>query len=185
MINLLPLEEKQEILLERKKKLSIIFGIIILVFLICLTLILLSIKFYILAETDYQKNILKQIEKEYQTPDFINSNNTIKKYNGILTQLDSFYKKEIYFNQALDITTKIKSPENLYLTSFSLNRDKNGIIQVSVSGVSYTRDNLLIFKKSIEDDKEIKNPHFSTESWISPKDVKFSLTFEIDQNEKQ
>jgi len=188
MINLLPSEEKQKLLLEKKKKLIIIFGIVFLVGLICLILILLSIKFYILADTDYQKSILAQEQKSYQTTDFVNLNNTVKKYNIILAQLDSFYKKEIYFNQALDVITSVKTPKGLYLKNFSLNRNANGTIQASVSGVSDTRENLLIFKKNIEEGSEgypnIKNPSFSNESWISPKNVKFSVTFEIGQNEK-
>jgi len=185
MINLLPPIEKQKLLSEKKEKLAIIFGIVFLVSLICLTLILLSIKFYILAETDYQKNLLEQNKQINQTPDFMNSNSIIKKYNIILAQLGSFYKKEIYFNQALNIITSVPTPKDLYLTDFSLNRDKNGMVKVSVSGTSDKRDNLLIFKKDIEVNEKIKNPYFSAESWVSPKNVKFSLTFEINQNEKQ
>lgn len=179
MINLLPIKEKQKLLLEKKTKLVIIFGIVILVSLVCLILILLSIKFYILAETDSQKVILEQTQKNNQTQEFISLNNTIKKYNKTLAQLDSFYKKEIYFGQTLDTITNVPTPQGLYLTNFSLNRNDAGNVQASVSGVSSTRDNLLIFQQNIEQDKEIKNPYFSPESWISPKDVNFSLTFEI------
>ena len=184
MINLLPLEEKQKLSLKNKEKLTIVLGIVVLVSLVCLTLILLSIKFYILAKTDYQKNILEQAEKKYQTPDFVSLNGVIKKYNTTLIQLDSFYKKEIYFNKVLNIITDVPTPKGLYLADFSLNRDKNGIVQVSVSGVSNTRENLLIFRKNVEAVREIKNPYFSPGSWASPKDISFSLTFEIDQNEK-
>jgi Tfp pilus assembly protein PilN len=179
MINLLPLEEKQKLLSKKKEKLTMILGIIVLVFLVCLTLVLLSIKFYILAETDSQKNILEQTQKENQTPDSANFNGIIQKYNGILTQIDSFYKKEIYFNQALDIISSVESPAGLYLTNLSLKRDESGKIKVNVSGTSDTRDNLLLFKKNIEGDTEIKNSYFSPESWISPKNVNFSLSFEI------
>jgi hypothetical protein len=185
MINLLPLEDKQKLSLRNKEKLSVVLGIVALVSLVCLTLILLSIKFYILAKTDYQKNILEQAEKKYQTPEFISFNGIVQKYNTTLTQLNSFYKKEIYFNQALKIITDTPSPKGLYLTYFLLNRDKNGMVQVNVSGVSNTRENLLTFRKNIEAVEEIKNSYFSPESWASPKDVSFSLTFEIDQNEKQ
>lgn len=185
MINLLPAEEKQKLISEKKEKLAIIWGIVVLVALICLTLILFSIKFYILAETDNQRFILGQTEKVLKTPDFINFTATIKKYNTTLAQIDSFYKKEIYFSQALKIITDVPSPEGLNLTGFSLNRDEKGNIQAEISGTSDTRDNLLAFRKNIEQDLEIKNPVFSPESWISPKNVDFSLTLEIDQNEKQ
>lgn len=180
MINLLPQKEKQRLILKSREKLSIIWGIVISVALICLTLILLSIRFYILAETDYQKNILSQREKEVQTADFKNFNSIIQEKNLILSQIDSFYKREIYFSKALKIITDVSSSETLYLTGFSLNRENNGKIQASVSGVSDTRDDLLVFKKNVEEDKEIMSPYFSPESWVNSKNVQFSLTLEID-----
>lgn len=185
MINLLPLEEKQKLFLKKKEKLTIIWGIVILVSLVCLTLILLSIKFYILAETDYQKNMLKQAEQENQTPDVASLTSTIKKYNVILAQLDSFYTKEIHFNQVLKIITDISKPKNLYLTSFSLSRDKTGAVQLIVAGISDTRENLLVFKKNIEQDQKIENPYFSPESWLNPTNANFSLTFKVNFNENQ
>ncbi len=179
MINLLPLEEKQKLSLKNKEKLIVVLGIVFIVSLVCFILVLLSIKFYILARTDYQKNILEQAEKKYQTSEFTDLNNVVQKYNVTLAQINSFYKKEIYFNQALKIITDVPTPKGLYLTYFLLNKDKNGIIQVSVSGISNNRENLLIFRKNIEEVKEIKNSYFSPESWANPKDVSFSLTFEI------
>lgn len=185
MINLLPIEEKEKLILKKKEKLTMIFGIVVLVSLICLVLILLSIKFYILAETDSQKNILLQIQQKNQIPNFANLNSTVKRYNGVLAQLISFYEKEIYFNRALKTIADIPSPDGLYLTNFSLIRDKTGKVKASVSGNSATRENLLVYKKNIEDNKEIENPYFSPGSWISQKNVNFLLTFEIYQNEKQ
>jgi len=188
MINLLPAEEKQKLHEGKKKRMAIILGIVVLVGLVCMTLILLSIEFYILAETDSQKNNLKQAEQEYKTTDFTNINSVIKNYNTTLAQLDSFYKKEVYFNQVLKTVTGISSPKGVRLVNFSLNRDeKTGVVRVSVSGVGDTRDNLLIFKKSVEDGSsgnlKIKNPYFSPESWISPKNVNFSLTLEVMRND--
>ena len=161
-----------------------VLGIIILVTLVCLTLILFSIKFYILAETDNQKSILSKMEQENNKSEFVNSSNLIKKYNTTLAQLDSFYKKEIYFDSALEIITGVQNPKGLNLVNFSLERKDNGNIQANVSGVSDTRDNLLIFKDNIEKNKKILNPSFSSDSWVSPKNVNFSLTFEIAQNEQ-
>lgn len=179
MINLLPFEEKQKLLLERKEKLTVVLGVIVLVSLICLILVLLSIKFYILADTDYQKNILAEAKQKSQTQDFANFNSIIQKYNKTLAQVDSFYKKETYFNKALENITGVSSPKGLYLTNISLSRDKAGIIQANVSGISDTRDSLLIFKQNIEKTQEIINSSFSSDSWISPKNVKFSLTFSL------
>ena len=66
MINLLPPEEKEKLSSKRGEKLIAILVITVLVFLICLILILSSIKIYITAEANSQKIILEQAEKKYQ-----------------------------------------------------------------------------------------------------------------------
>ncbi len=185
MINLLPPEEKHKLMSKKKERLTTILGIVFLIFLICLTLVLLSIKFYILTATDYQKDTLRENEQKSQAADFMNFKNIIQKYNSTLVQLDSFYKKEIYFSQALKTITAVPKPAGLDLLNFSLSRDISGKIKVSVSGFSDTRNDLLVFKTNIEENQKIKNFYFSPDSWINPENANFSLTFEIDQNEKQ
>jgi len=182
MINLLPPEEKQKLLLEKKEKLTLIWLVVILVSFICFALILFSIKFYILADLDLQKNILSQSESVIKTQEFVNSNNIMQRYNGTLAQVDSFLKNETYFSQAFKIITGVPTPEGVRLTNFSLNRDKNGVMQINVSGTSDTRDNLINFKNNIEQIPQIKNPSFSPDSWISQKNANSSLTFSINGN---
>lgn len=179
MINLLPPEEKIKLLLEKRKKLIIILGMIVLIPLFCLILILLSVKFYILGEVDSKKIILEQAEKEYQTPAFLTFKDIIQKNNKILVELESFYKKETYFSKALKIISNITRPKNLYLTNMSLDKNENYKIKVAASGFSKTREDLLIFQKNINEIKEIKNVNFSPESWFNSQDVRFYLTFEI------
>jgi hypothetical protein len=132
-----------------------------------------------ILDQNYQKNILEQNKKLYQTQNFINSNNIINHYNSVLAQLDLFYSKEIYLNLVLDNLINISRPNGLYFTNFSFKKNINGTVQASISGVSNTRDDLLIFKKNIEENAEIKGLMFSQDSWVSPKDVKFSFTYDI------
>ncbi len=179
MINLLPPKEKEELLLEKKNKLIIILGITILIPLVCLILILSSIRFHILGEVNSQKIILEQAKKKYQTADFLTFKDIIQKDNKILVQLKSFYKKETYFSKVLKIISDIQRPKNLYLTDLALSRDKNQKVKVVASGFSESRENLLFFQKNIEKYKEIENPYFSPESWINPQNITFYLTFEI------
>jgi hypothetical protein len=184
MINLLPEKEKQELFFEKKKRLAIILGSTGLIVLICLILILLSIRFYLLTEVDAQKNILKDIESQKTFLGYEDYKSIVENKNNMLSQLDIFYTNQIYFYDALNILLNISKPENLNFTNFSLNEDDNNIINISVSGVSDSRDSLISFKDNIEQTKEIKNPIFSSASWISPKNVKFSLIFQIDKNEQ-
>ncbi len=184
MTNLLPPEQKKELLLKNRERLAIILGTIVLIFLVCLIMILLSIKFYILTDIISQNNILVQTEKEYKTSEFIELKNTIQRYNTNIVKVNYFYGEEIYFSSILKIISNIPRPDGVYFTNLSLNRDnKNKKIEASVAGFSSSRENLLVFKKNIEENKEIKEPYFSPESWTTPQGVRFYLTFKIYKNE--
>lgn len=179
MINLLPPEEKAQLLAEKRKKLIVILGITIIIPLLCLILILLSIRFYILAEVNSQKIILEQAKKEYQTPEFLSFRDIIQKNNSMLAKIEPFYKKEAYFTEVLKIISGIKRPKNFYLTDLSIMKNKDQKIKATAFGVSQTRDDLLFFQKNIEQDSRIQNALFSPESWVNPENVRFNVTFEI------
>lgn len=169
--------------LDRIKSLVIILCTIVLVSLICLVLILLSVKFSVLSEASYQKSILEQAAAEYQFADSTKLKESIKKYNEIMPEVLSFYQKEIYFSEAAAIISEIPRPEGVYFTSVFLDGQKyEGEIEANISGISNTRDNLILFKKNIEIQKGVKNVFFSPESWINPTNIKFKLTFVIAQN---
>ncbi len=179
MINLLPPNEEKELCREKRKKLIIILGSILLVSLLCLILILLSIKSYIWGEVELQKIILEQTRKEYEASDFPVLEETLRKYNKILLELGSFYDKQIYLTEILGKISNIQRPDGLYLTNLSLNREEDDKITAAISGFSETRDNLSLFKENLEKEKDFINPYFSPSSWIKPTDVDFYLTFEI------
>ncbi len=184
MINLLPPQDKIELILEKNKKLIMILGNIFLISLLCLVLVLFSLKFYILGEINSQKIILDESEKKYQTPDFLLFKNAVEKYNSLLTKIDHFYNQETYLTDSLKSIFEIQRPTGLYFTSINLTRAKeSGNIKVVVSGVSDTRDNLLIFRDNIKNDKSIQNIYFPSSDLLKPKDLNFSFNFEITNNE--
>jgi len=178
MINLLPPEEKTKLLLENRKKMIIVLGITIIIPLFCLILVLLSVRFYILGEVNSKKIMLDQARKEYQTPDFLHFKEIIQKNNHTLTNLHSFYQKEVSVSQALYLVSSISRPENLYFTNMLLAKDSEQKIKITASGFSKSRADLLLFQKSINENSRIKNTTFSPESWVSPKDINFNVTFE-------
>lgn len=175
MINLLPQKEKDALFLRRIKNLAIILGSTIIIFLICLILVLLSVKFYILAEVGYQKFLLQDTQKKYQSPDAANLKNVIQKYNESLPIVLSFYQNEIYFSDILGIISEIQRQAGLYFTNISI----DGHDKVSISGVSATRDDLIAFQKNLEKQNAIKNISFSPDSWINPVKTNFNLTFDF------
>ena len=179
MINLLPPKEKEELLLQKNKKLAIVLGNMVLISLACLILVLFSLKFYILAEISYQKIILDNTERKHLTQDVLSLKDVIKKYNTSLVKMDNFYKKEIYLSDTLKTILGIQRPNGTYLKGIAINRDRDdNKVKVNLSGISDKRDNLLIFKDNIENNEKIENVYFPPDSWVKDKDIIFYLTFE-------
>jgi ABC-type antimicrobial peptide transport system permease subunit len=184
MINLLPTKEKDRLISEGRERLVIIWGIVISVSLACMVLILFSLKFYILAKADQQKSNLIQAQQDANVIDSDNLLAVIKNSNNVLRQVDSFYKSQLYLGKTLESIFDVSDYPNLFLTSVSLVCNNN-LISVSISGVSQTRETLLLYKKDIENNKFIKNPVFPPENWVNAKNINFSLTFSIDKNVQQ
>jgi|SRR3989344_5255715 len=181
MINLLPSKEKQGLLFQKYRNLIIVLGSMVIIFLICLSLVLLSLKFYILQRVSYEKYILEETEKSYQTADFSSLLDSIKKNNISLSKIDSFYKKESYLSNALKTILDIKRSGGISFNDIVLNHpETNGVIKVSIYGTSISRDELLSFKENIDSQKEIKNVNLPPENLIKPSNASFYVTFEID-----
>jgi|SRR3990167_4142097 len=181
MINLLPQKERDVIYSKQVEKLINVLGMTILIGLVCLVLILLSVKLYISGQTSLQKFELEGAQKIIQSPNSLNLQNTVLKYNDALSRASSFYVDQVYMSQILDILSGITRPEGLYFTGISLdatqkNKESVGII---VSGISDTRDGLTIFKKNIEEEKKIGAAYFPPESWVKSQNINFNVTLEI------
>jgi len=188
MINLLPPKEKEALISEKNKNVVMVLGNVVMISLVCLAMVLFSLRFYILGEASSQSAILENIKNEHQTPDFLLYNQVAKKYNGLLIKLDNFYKKEAYFNEAIKIISEIKTVKGIFLTSINMDRGKDSsTIRVAISGISDNRDSLLVFKDNIEkasfgngeNGRKIENIYFPPDNWIKPKNVNFYLAFDI------
>lgn len=179
MINLLPPKEKEELLFQKKRNLVIVLGSMTVISLVCLSLVLLSLKFYVLQQVIYKKAILQSTQKEYQTADFLALKNYIQKYNTTLNIVDNFYKKEIYFSDALKTIVGIERPSGIYFTSVAIEKSKtDNNVKITIYGTSNTRDELVLFKHNIESNNNITNAYFPPDSWIKPTNVNFYVTFE-------
>ena len=178
MINLLPPEEKRELILKKKNRIIIILGFVFVFFLICLTLVLFSVKIFLLGENVIQKQRLDEVSKDYNSASLTLAAKDIKEYNKTLDGLDYFYKNQIYVNDALKSFLNISMPKGVYLINVLVARKTENSVTIDVYGFSDSRDNLLVFKSNVEKEKLIKNPIFSQDSWVKSQNVNFYLTFQ-------
>lgn len=182
MINLLPPQEKAALKVEGAKRLTAVFGFVIIISLVSLGLVLSAVKFYVLESISYHQLLLDSMKSKYETPDFVAFRQIIQKYNAAIGQVNSFYLDQPSFSNAVKIVALIARPEGLYFTNIAFDRGEKKNLKVVLSGVSNTRDNLVLFKEAIEKDVRIKNVIFPAANWIKAKDVDFSLTFEVHED---
>lgn len=181
MINLLPPQYKQELLLEETKRLVIILEVVILASLVSLVLILFSIKTYLNGEVDFQKIILSQAEKEFGQSGFQNIQEKINLLNLTFSKLDSFYQEKFYFTEILEKVSKTLLP-GTYLTTLSFSpslAEEDFRFRISLSGFAKTREILLEFKEKLEAEEDFKEVYFPASNWVKPTDINFNLTFVI------
>jgi len=174
MINLLPQIEKQKLLLERNKKIAIILWVLVLFFLICSILILLSIKTYIQSQVKSQQYLLVETKEERNQSEIENLQEEINSINSSLTKLNSFYQDRIYLSDILEKISKTL-PKELYLTNLSV-----VLPSVSLFGFAPTTETLFEFKENLEKEPMFKEISFPPANWVDLTDIDFSITFKID-----
>lgn len=180
MINLLPSEEIKEMAAERLKKLIVVFGLSFLIVSLSFLLSLLSVRFYIVGEVQSQKSDLAAEEKERMPDDFLFVKSSIEAWNKKLAAVDAFYKKSAPLSEAFGIVLSLPRTNGIRFTNISAKRikEKKGT-EVIVSGISESRDDLLVFKKVAERDARITSVDFSMGSWVRSQDLNFQAVFEI------
>ena len=178
MINLLPPQQKKEILEQQHLRLALILGVVFLSFLVSLFLVLFLVRSYILADLETQKINTEERRKEIVLNQDLEKE--IIEANILLSDLNSFYEDNLDLTKVLEkINTTL--PSGTYLTSYSLGfskKVKEEIISISLTGYCQNRDTLVKFKESLEAEGAFTEVSFSTESWVKPSE--FRVNFRVE-----
>jgi Tfp pilus assembly protein PilN len=184
MINLLPSEEKEILNREEYWKMIILLGIFILIFFVCLSLTLFSIKTFTAGETEVQKILFSQKEKEFKFSQSQILQEQINIYNEKLLKLETFYQEQSNFTGILEKIYETL-PIETHLTSLVITpspssqlEEKQGMTY-RLSGFSPTREKLLEFKKNLEEEKNFSKIIFPLSSWVEPVDINFAVKFNV------
>lgn len=175
MINLLPSQEKEILRQEEKYKLVLILGTLFLIFLICLILILLSIRISFSGQLNVQKILLNQKEESFKKSPSQNLEEKIVSFNQTFSELSSFYSSR---SNMVDILEKISQdlPYGVYLTNFNFDSETR---QISLSGFSPSREILLELKENLEKEENFQEIYFFPSNWVKPNDIDFVVNFKI------
>lgn len=182
MINLLPPENKKELLKEEQYKIVLILGIFILFFLVSFSLILFSIKIYVSGQLEVEKEFVEQSRKEMEFSEIERLEKEIGSLNEDILELELFYQNQISLTEILEEISFVL-PSGVYLKTISINpsKEKDSKFLVSLSGFSSTRELLSEFKTNLEEKKELFKGKidFPPSTWTKPVDIDFSLNFKI------
>ncbi len=169
MINLLPSQYKEGLRSEERFRLVLILGLLIVVFLICLSLALLSIRVYgsgkiqayqILVESQREEGGELHVER-------------VRELNFDIAELSSFYTSRVLLSDVIE-RVSAAFPKNVYLTSFSYTSAK-----IALTGFAPQTENLLAFRTILEQDPLFENFYFPAANWIRAADINFSFEFTL------
>lgn len=170
MINLLPPQNKEELLAEESKRLIIILGFIILLILLCLIIILVFLRIYLLIQIDIQKNLLGATRERVASSETQALEEKVKNFNQELSRINSFYEKKVNLTEALENLIET-IPEGIYLTDLSYSKASSQII---LAGFAPSRDLLVHFKKNLEAKEEFQEVYFPPSVWIEALNINFA-----------
>lgn len=177
MINLLPLSEKENILLGKKKNLITILWLLFLFFIFCIIFILFLLKTYLQIQLDIQKSALLMNEKRFEQPEIQQFQGKINFINSTLIKLDKFYQKKTYITQVLEKISQLL-PKSLTLLNISL-RGEGGGIKVAISGIAPARDDLFELRKNLMGEKNFQEVYFPLADWVKATNIDFSVSFKV------
>lgn len=181
MINLLPPQQKKEILKEEKLKLIFILGVLLWLFLVVFVLFLFLIKIYSAIITENQKIIVERAKMSFEASGAQNLEEEIRLINQKLVRLDTFYQEQADLSEFVSNVSNIL-PKKLYLTSLSLNplSQKKNKFQIYLAGLAPTRQLLLEFKKNLDAHSEFSEVDFPPSNWLKAENINFTVTFKIE-----
>jgi len=190
MINLLPPIEKKNLLIEKKKRIAIILCFLISFFVICLILVLFTVKIYVKSQVKVQESLFLSARDKEKQEKINNYRNKIGLINSRIIEMESYYEDRVFL---INLIEKISTtfPEELYLKEISLisnveeaSKTKRGgrFILVSLKGFAPTRESLSSFRDNLEklgESESFVDISFPPANWLKKFNIDFSISFRV------
>lgn len=173
MINLLPQQEKNKLLQQKKVKVVLILAILLFITSVFTGVLLFAVKIYGLGELQAQKFLITKESQSSENPQAKELEENVSRANAAFAKLNNFYQRQSDIAGFLEKISNLLPPD-VYLTNFSYQKDKS---QVILRGESKTRDLLLQFKKSLEGEEKIKDLYSPISNLIKNTDIEFYFSF--------
>jgi len=175
MINLLPYNQKKNLLEQRKVKQVVILGIAVLASLICLILIMLFMKLDLQGSLVLEKQLFNCDKEDCDSEEIELLEQEANYLKEIFSKTITYYQEKEYLIEKIeDFYQAI--PENIILTNISFKKNNR---EVSLSGYSPDRDSLIKFKQDLENKDNFEKIYFPSSNWMNSQDINFLVSFRI------
>jgi len=194
MINLLPEKNKNNLLMERSKRIILIFCFLVLFFILSLVLFFSIIKIYVGRQIAVNQELLTESKERFSQSEVQEVQDKIELANSSFSKLNTFYNSKVYFSEILERVSGIL-PDGFYLNNLSIKLDvkeskvpkDDGSVDIKVdrkviitlSGFAPLREDLRAFKEKLEAENGFENIFFPSSNWVNKKNIDFYLVFEI------
>lgn len=175
MINLLPPQEKEDLLQMKRQKITIILGFMFFTFLICLSLVLFTLNIRLGSKISSENIFYGASKKELETDAAVNLQKELEYYNKNLSAVETFYKNSVSLSDILQRFAGIL-PGGVYLMSLSYSKDSS---QFQLTGFAPTGEDLQAFKKSLEGQDDFYDISFPPSNWVKLADIIFKASFKV------
>lgn len=183
MINLVPNNEKKIMKKDFYLRLIVMFFFMF-GFCILITSILLVPSYYVSSLK--KRNALDNLEylRSFSLPSLAqDSMNDIQELNAKLALFEKAQKEKFFVSfNVLDLVLLKKIP-GIKITQMSFNTDIQGGKSLDLKGVSNTREDLLIFKKNLEDNGVFSSVNLPISNFVKTSNIQFSINLSL-KNEK-
>ncbi|MDP2641193.1 MAG: hypothetical protein Q8P39_01475 [Candidatus Yanofskybacteria bacterium] len=188
MINLLPPIYRQKLKEKRRFRLVFVLSVALGIGLISLSIFLMLIQVTLAGELISQETEISSFEERSAKEDSTLAE--IRNWNSKLRNIEKFKEENQSVKKVLDSLASSLPPE-LYLFSFSYTpafetQKKEEVLRspatIAVTGKAQTREQLLLFKDTLQTNSFFADVVFPPSNWVSPTDITFSFQAHISQS---
>lgn len=177
VLNLLPPEEKKNILSDRLNRKITFLGINFIFLLMILIFLLTAIFFAANIKLKTTQNNLKIAQNNLKIEKFQNLQLTIKKINDEIDSLDKIQTNYRYYSEFLKNITAIM-PLDIFIKKISIDNQNKVILE----GFSQNRDSILSLQGNLNKTNNFEKIDNPLTNLIKPINIDFQLSFSIKES---
>ncbi len=172
-LNLIPPSNKKKIVIAQRLKLIFSVELTLAIIIVGFFVVLLSFQYILNFNDKSYKLIQKNSKDAVQLNELEKYNTQFKKINTQISLVSLIDKDQLYWSRLLIRLDTLISPS---IKLDSLATDNYGVV---LRGVANNRDELINFKKQLENETELMNINLPLSNLVDKDNIKFQISFSV------